>query len=45
MKSGDGYPDLRFLASYPKPTALGDQLNKNNWDTFEAYHDKLALDI
>ncbi|KAJ7126570.1 hypothetical protein C8R43DRAFT_897741, partial [Mycena crocata] len=33
---GEAYPEFRFMASYNKPTALGDRLNKHNRDTFRA---------
>ncbi|KAF9067387.1 hypothetical protein BDP27DRAFT_1383945 [Rhodocollybia butyracea] len=42
---GRGTPNLRFLASFSKPTSMGDQLNKNNWDILRAYHSKLAATV
>ncbi|KAJ7461361.1 hypothetical protein B0H11DRAFT_1923635 [Mycena galericulata] len=33
---GEAYSEFRFMASYSKPPALGNRLNKHNRDTFRA---------
>jgi hypothetical protein len=42
---GIGYPELRFMASYKKPVALGDRLNLHNRNTLEQYHKRSASNV
>lgn len=42
---GVGLPQYRFMASFKKPIALGDRLNKNNRDTLEEYQKRTVLDV
>ncbi|KAJ7339167.1 hypothetical protein DFH08DRAFT_964202 [Mycena albidolilacea] len=39
---GAGCPELRFMASYEKPVALGDRLNTTNRNTLEEYHNRIC---
>ncbi|KAF8915727.1 hypothetical protein CPB85DRAFT_1217413, partial [Mucidula mucida] len=43
--SGTSIPDIQFLASFKKPTALGDKLNRHNLDAMRAYHNALAVNV
>jgi hypothetical protein len=40
-----GYPEFRFMASFKKPTALGDRLNTTNRDTLSTYHASIATTV
>jgi hypothetical protein len=42
---GFGYPEFKFMASYKKPVAMGDQLNVHNSDTLERYHKQSASNV
>ncbi|KAJ7252098.1 hypothetical protein B0H12DRAFT_1233982 [Mycena haematopus] len=42
---GVGYPELRFMASFKKPVALGDRLNIHNRNTIEDYHKGLVAQV
>jgi hypothetical protein len=42
---GFGYPEFKFMASYKKPVAMGDQLNVHNSDTLERYHKRSASNV
>ncbi|KAF8162243.1 hypothetical protein BJ912DRAFT_1006215 [Pholiota molesta] len=44
-ETGLGRPGDRFLASFKKPEALSDRLNKTNRETVEAYQAELAVTV
>jgi hypothetical protein len=42
---GIGYPEFQFMASFKKPTALGDRLNTTNRNTLNTYHESIAAPV
>ncbi|KAJ7121818.1 hypothetical protein C8R43DRAFT_856747, partial [Mycena crocata] len=42
---GAGYPELQFMASFKKPSALGDRLNTTNRNTLSTYHASIATPV
>ncbi|KAJ6530620.1 hypothetical protein B0H19DRAFT_904980, partial [Mycena capillaripes] len=42
---GMGYPEFQFMASFKKPTALGDRLNTTNRNTLKTYHTSIATPV
>jgi hypothetical protein len=42
---GTGYSEFRFMASFKKPSALGDRLNTTNRSTLSTYHASIATPV
>ncbi|KAJ7182934.1 hypothetical protein C8R43DRAFT_941019 [Mycena crocata] len=40
-----GYPEFHFMASFKKPTTLGDRLNTTNQNTLRTYHTSIVAPV